>query len=62
MPEELDKVLRESDIIIAKGMGNYESLTDTDYLPIAYLMRTKCWPVAESAGAALDRNVAKLVV
>ena len=62
MPEELDTLLKEADIIIAKGMGNYESLTHTDYKPVAYLMRTKCKPVAESAGAPLDRNVAKLVL
>ena len=62
MPEELDTLLKEVDIIIAKGMGNYESLTHTDYKPVAYLMRTKCKPVAESAGAPLDRNVAKLVL
>ncbi len=62
MPEELDTLLKEADIIVAKGMGNYESLTHTDYKPVAYLMRTKCKPVAESAGAPLDRNVAKLVI
>ncbi len=62
MPEELDTLLKEADLIVAKGMGNYESLTHTDYKPVAYLMRTKCKPVAESAGAPLDRNVAKLVV
>ncbi len=62
MPEELDRVLEEADIIISKGMGNFESLTHTDYKPVAYLMRTKCWPVAEAAGAPLDRNVAKLVI
>ena len=61
MPEELDKTLREADIIISKGMGNFESLTDCDYKPIAYLMRTKCKPVANAAGAPLDRNVALLI-
>lgn len=61
MPSELENVLSESSLIIAKGMANFESLSDTEYLPIAYLMRTKCEPVAESLGAPYDANIACLV-
>ena len=60
MPEELDKVLKESKLIIAKGMANYETLSETDYKPVAYLLRTKCDPVASSMGLKKDINAAKL--
>ena len=59
--EELDRVLRESDFIISKGMGNFECFTETDYRPLAYLMRTKCEPVADAAGAPIRSNVAIVV-
>jgi uncharacterized protein with ATP-grasp and redox domains len=60
MPAKLKKLLAGADLIIAKGMGNYESLSDQPFKPIIYLMRTKCVPVAESIGEPLDRNVAKI--
>lgn len=63
MPEKLASVLKNADLIISKGMGNFESLTDTpEYRPVAYLMRTKCRPVADAAGAPQDVNVCKLVL
>ncbi len=58
--EELERDIREADLIIAKGMANWESLSETDYGPIAYLTRSKCRPVADSMGVPLDVNVAKL--
>ena len=60
MPSKLRKLLAGADLIIAKGMGNYESLSDQPFRPIVYLMRTKCLPVAESVGEPLDTNIAKL--
>jgi len=61
-PRELLVALRESDIVISKGMANYETLTEMDGLaPVAYLMRTKCWPVASSLGVEKDNNVAMLL-
>ncbi len=60
LPEGLEKDIREADLIIAKGMANWESLSETDYRPIAYLTRSKCRPVADSMGVPLDVNVAKL--
>ncbi len=53
--------LREADLIVAKGMANYEALSDTDIGPVAYLLRTKCSPVAESIGLAKDINAVKLL-
>lgn len=53
--------LRGADLIIAKGMANYEALSETDIGPVAYLLRTKCRPVAESLGLAKDINAVKLL-
>jgi damage-control phosphatase, subfamily I len=53
--------LRRADLIIAKGMANYEALSETDIGPVAYLLRTKCLPVADSLGLRKDINAAKLL-
>ena len=54
------KLLRDADLIIAKGMANFESLSETDIMPIAYLLRTKCKPVADAMGLPKDINAVKL--
>ena len=54
------RMLRDADLIIAKGMANFESLSETDIAPIAYLLRTKCSPVAENMGLEKDINAVKL--
>ncbi len=59
VPEEIRTLLYSADLIIAKGMGNYESLSETDLRPIAYLLRTKCEPVARDMGLKKDMNVVK---
>jgi hypothetical protein len=60
--EELGLELDQADLIISKGMANFESLSDKKYPRVAYLMRTKCRPVAEAIGAGRDQNVVKLLV
>lgn len=60
MGEELRQALEHCDFIIAKGMGNYETFSETDYRPIAYLLRTKCQPVAEDMGLDINLNVIKV--
>ncbi|MCK4717540.1 MAG: DUF89 family protein [Thermoplasmata archaeon] len=62
LPLETEKAMREADLIISKGMGNFEALSEEDYRPILYLMRTKCEPIANHANAPLNVNVAKLYV
>ena len=58
VPQDLMKEIEGCDMIIAKGMGNYESLSDESLpVPIAHVMRTKCRPVADSVGVPLDQNV-----
>jgi len=52
--------LERADLIIAKGMANWESFSETDYSPIAFLTRSKCQPVSDTMGVPYDENVAKL--
>lgn len=59
LPKKVLKLLDSVDIIICKGMGNYEAFSETNYRPIAYLMRTKCSVIAESIGVPLNINVIK---
>ena len=62
--EEFLQRLYEADLIIAKGQGNYESITEFEHLlskPIVYVLRAKCILVAESLGVQLYGNVVKAV-
>jgi len=54
------KMLRGADLVIAKGMGNFEAVSETDIAPIVYMLRTKCRPVAEAMGLPKDINAVKL--
>lgn len=52
----------KADLVIAKGMGHWETLPEfTLPTPTAFLLRTKCAPVARSLGVPLGRNVVKLL-
>jgi uncharacterized protein with ATP-grasp and redox domains len=49
-------------LIVSKGMANWETLTEEPTpCPTLYLFRTKCEPVAVSVGAPLGVCVARLV-
>jgi damage-control phosphatase, subfamily I len=48
-----------SDLIISKGMGNFEGLSETD-LPIAYLLMAKCIPISRALGVKKGCGVAFL--
>ncbi|MBN2280559.1 MAG: DUF89 family protein [Candidatus Marinimicrobia bacterium] len=43
---EFLNVLDEADLIISKGQGNYEALSETNY-PIFFLLKAKCHVIAE---------------
>ncbi len=58
--ERLKQQLDQADLIVSKGMANYESFSDTEYRPILYLMRTKCQPIADSIDEPKDASIAKL--
>ena len=52
-----------TDLVIAKGMGHAETLTETKLeTPHALLLRTKCSPVARQLGTVRGKNVAKLMI
>lgn len=57
--EEMARMLQSSDLIIAKGMGNYETLSE---LPIRnkilYVLMAKCGPVASSLHAPINSYLA----
>jgi uncharacterized protein with ATP-grasp and redox domains len=57
---ELRAEMDSADLIISKGMANFESLSDDRYRPIAFLMRTKCRPVAQAIGAPEGQNVMRV--
>ncbi|MGQ9566288.1 MAG: damage-control phosphatase ARMT1 family protein [Candidatus Bathyarchaeales archaeon] len=51
-----------ADLIIAKGMGYAETLTENKLTrPHALLLRTKCNPVARFFGVPREKNVAKIL-
>ena len=60
VPAETRRSIEGADLVISKGMANFESLSDSPIRPIAYLLRTKCHPVASTLGEAKDINVLKL--
>jgi len=62
VPATLRDMLPHASLIIAKGMANYEMLSEYAFKPVAYLMRVKCAPVAESVGARVGDFIAKLVI
>jgi len=58
LPVAVKNTLDQADLIIAKGMANYESFSETTYGPIAYLLRTKCNAIARSMD--LPRNISAI--
>ncbi|WP_406671379.1 DUF89 domain-containing protein [Methanolobus sp. ZRKC4] len=59
-PKELKDALDNASLIISKGMANYETLSEENYKPIAYLLKVKCDPVGEDIGAPKGCSVARL--
>lgn len=56
--DELKELLQECDIVISKGMGNYEGLTEmTIGRDIFFLLNTKCLAISEEIGVDLKSNV-----
>ena len=59
-PPELVEALGNASLIISKGMANYETMSEYDFRPIAYLLKTKCESVAEAMGLKRNMNVARV--
>lgn len=60
-PPELLEAMKNSTLIISKGMANYETLSEHNFGPIAYMLLTKCECVADDLGLEQDLCVAKLM-
>ncbi|UOY10692.1 DUF89 domain-containing protein [Methanonatronarchaeum sp. AMET6-2] len=53
--------LEEVDLVLSKGMANFESLSEVDgEYNIAYLFRVKCEPVSREIGYPVGSNIAKM--
>lgn len=60
--EQFLKLYNSADLIIAKGMGYAETITENSLeRPHALLLRTKCHPVARFFGVPREKNVAKII-
>jgi uncharacterized protein with ATP-grasp and redox domains len=56
--EDFKNLFSSAELIVAKGMGNFESLTEFEpSCPTVHIMRTKCNPVAEYVGVPKNKNV-----
>ena len=61
IPDDLRQAISRCTIIIAKGMANFESLSEMDNLPpVAYLLAAKCKPVADELGVPVGSKIAML--
>ena len=58
--KEFLRIYKSADIIIAKGMGNYE-LLDTEKAPVFFMLKAKCPVVAGNLGVELGEMVLKAV-
>jgi uncharacterized protein with ATP-grasp and redox domains len=55
---EFIKVFKSAELIVAKGMGNFEALTEFEpSCPVVHILRTKCNPVAQHVGVPRNKNV-----
>ncbi|MBS7614836.1 DUF89 family protein [Candidatus Bathyarchaeota archaeon] len=62
--EELLTHIRTADLVIAKGQGNYESITEVENVfpkPIVYILRAKCSLVADKLGVPRNANIVKVI-
>lgn len=56
--EEFKRLLEDAPLIISKGQGNFEGMSDSE-LPIFFLLKAKCQPVADELGVKLGDLVLK---
>ena len=60
-PPEVSEAVEKATLIIAKGLANYESLTEYSLRPpIAYMLMVKCDPVGRDVGAKRGEMIAIL--
>ena len=59
--EEAQRLFDESDVVLTKGMGNYECLSPSPRGNLVYLLKVKCRVVSRSIGAEIGSIICKLV-
>ena len=59
--ERAKELFDAADVVISKGMGNYECLTPSHKSPIAFLLKVKCNVVATSLGRNVGDIVCKII-
>lgn len=58
---QLSDAFRKSDLVIAKGTGNYEALKDQEYgKATLYMLKVKCHPIARKTGAKTGSFIVKI--
>lgn len=59
LSNDFKKEFKNSDLVIAKGLGNYEGLGEMDLgdKPVFCLLNAKCQPIARDIGVKLAENV-----
>jgi hypothetical protein len=61
VPEDLYAVFTESDLIMVKGMGSYETLSgETEGKPAVFMLKVKCDVIARETGVAKGKVGVKL--
>jgi len=58
--DEFTRLFQKSDLIISKGQGNYESLSEMTDKTIVFLTKVKCEVIAQDIGYPLNSNVIKI--
>ncbi len=59
--KEAQKLFDEVDVVISKGMGNYECLSPSHRKNICFLLKVKCNVVANSLGKEVGDIICKIV-
>ncbi len=59
--QKAKELFDSADLVLSKGMGNYECLSPSHKSPIAFLLKVKCSVVAASLGKAIGDIVCKTV-
>ncbi len=57
--DEFKEIFNRSDLVISKGLGNYEGVTEMELgnKPVFCLLNVKCNPIAKDIGVNLGDNV-----
>jgi uncharacterized protein with ATP-grasp and redox domains len=58
---QLSHIFKKSDLVIAKGTGNYEALKDHVHgKATLYMLKVKCHPIAKKTGAQIGSFIVKM--